>query len=156
MAHHEGNRGPDQWYFDQMLLGIFDALLDGIRNFAGLTQTYPDVAGSITYYNQRPVAKATSTLDHLRDTGDLDDCFFQVQPVRVNFRHVLPFLPRPALKVESSLAGAKGERGNATMINVTTTIKYDPLNACRFGPLADQLADGPCLLYPPVRDDTLE
>jgi len=156
MAHHEGNRGPYQGHFDEMLLGIFNALLDGIWNFAGFTQTYPDVAGSITYHNQRPVAKATSALDYLRDTGNLDDRFFQVQPVRVNFRHVLPFLPRPALKVESSLAGAKGERGNATMINVTTAIKYDPLYACRFGPLSDQLSDGARLLYPPVGEDTLQ
>jgi len=105
MAHHEGNRGPYQGHFDEMLLGIFNALLDGIWNFAGFTQTYPDVAGSITYHNQRPVAKATSALDYLRDTGNLDDRFFQVQPVRVNFRHVLPFLPRACLKSRVQLRG---------------------------------------------------
>jgi hypothetical protein len=90
MAHHKRNGCSNQRHFDETLLPIFYALLDGIRNFTRLTQTDADVAGPITDHNQCAIAKATSTFDYLRDAGNLDDSLLQVKPVCVNFWHILP------------------------------------------------------------------
>jgi len=93
MAHHEWNRGSNQRHLNEVFLGILDALLDGIGNFAGLAQTHADMAGSISDYYQRAIAKAAASLDYLRDAGNLDNGLFQVEPVCVNFWHILPRAP---------------------------------------------------------------
>ena len=93
MAHHEWNRGSNQRHLNEMLFGVLDAFLDGIGDFAGFSQTYTDMAGSVSYHDQRAIAKATSSLDHLRDAGDLDNGLLQIEPVCVNFWHILPRAP---------------------------------------------------------------
>jgi hypothetical protein len=78
MSHHKWNGCSNQRHFDETLLSIFNALLDGIRNFARLAQTDTDMAGSIADHNECSIAKATSTFDYLRDAGNLDDGLLQV------------------------------------------------------------------------------
>jgi hypothetical protein len=47
VAYHKWNGGSNQRHLDETLLPVFNALLDGIRDFTRLTQTDADMAASL-------------------------------------------------------------------------------------------------------------
>lgn len=78
MPDHKWNGSTNQRHFDQMLLGVFNTLLYGVRNLTRFAQPDANMARSISHHEQGAITEAASPFDHLRDAGDLDHSFFQV------------------------------------------------------------------------------
>lgn len=57
--------GPLQRNSDQVLLGVFNTLADGVRDFAGFTKAEADKAVAVTDNNKSSELIDTTTLDGL-------------------------------------------------------------------------------------------
>jgi hypothetical protein len=58
---------------EHVALGVFGALLDGERNFAGLAVAKTDATGFVTDYDDGGELEATTTLHYFGDTVDVHD-----------------------------------------------------------------------------------
>ena len=88
-----------------MLLGVLDALADGLGNLAGLAQPGADVAVAVADDDDRAEAEASAALDDLGHAVDLDDPLFERQLAGIDPCHRGSFL-----EVEAGFARAFGER----------------------------------------------
>ena len=65
-----------QRHLEQVLLGLFDALLDGQAGFLGLAVAEADGALAVADDHEGGEGEAPAALDHLGDPVDLDGAVF--------------------------------------------------------------------------------
>ena len=66
-----GDRAAGQRHVEQVLLGLFGALLDGQRHFLGLAVAEADAAVAVADHDERGEREATTALDDLGDAVDV-------------------------------------------------------------------------------------
>ena len=73
-----GDGGAVQFDLDEVLLGILDALTDGLGDLDGFAGADANVSVLVAHCHQGAEAEVTSTFDDLSDSADLDDFFLKV------------------------------------------------------------------------------
>ena len=97
------DRGPDHRDAHDVLLGILDALADGLGHVTGLAQADADVAVAVAHDDHRREREAPAALVHLGDAIDLDDALLERELVGVDAGHrVSSQKSRPASRAASA------------------------------------------------------
>src|SRR5690606_1484077 len=97
-----------------VLASSFHRLLDGNRNFPGLTTTETNASFTITHYSQCGEGKNTATLNNLGDTIYLNQPFLELRRLLFVNAHLLHLL-----ELQASFTGSVGQSLNTTVITVT-------------------------------------
>ena len=84
LDHLVRDGGADERHPDEVLLGVLDALADGLGHLAGLAQAGADVAVAVADDDDRAEAEAAAALDDLGHAVDLDDPLFEGQLVGID------------------------------------------------------------------------
>ena len=131
LAHHlvrDGGAGERDR--EQVLLGLFHALLDRGRDFLRLAVAETDVAVPVADHHERGEREPPAALDDLRDSVDGDDSL-----VELTFGH--EFLS----ELQSGCARTVGDGGNTAVILESTAIEDHRGDPRGLHALADELAD---------------
>lgn len=148
--HFMRNRSPLERDVDQMLLGLFDGLGDGYRDFGGFSFADPDPAMSVSDYDQGAEVKTFAAFHHLGHTVDEDHLVFQAQLISIN-SHAVPrfFLSHThiggsygltVLELKAPFTGRFRKGLDPTVIHAATTIKHHGAYLGGFGTISQQFA----------------
>src|SRR6266487_5215420 len=78
------DRRPGERYMNDVTLRGLDPFADRLRHLAGFPHPDADVAFAVADDDHRAEAEASSALNHLRDSVDLDDALFEFKLIRVD------------------------------------------------------------------------
>ncbi|MNW65182.1 hypothetical protein D3C74_435400 [compost metagenome] len=73
-----GNRSSYDWNVNQVFLGVFNAFADGVRNFAGFTDTCTDIAVAVAHNNKCAKAETASAFYNFCYTVNVYNSFCQL------------------------------------------------------------------------------
>ena len=113
-------------HVEQVLLGLFGALLDGQRHLLGLAVAEADPAVAVADHDERGEREPTTALDDLGDAVDVDDPRL-AQPAGVDgavVGGVRNSLTLPS-ELQTCFAGGVGDRGDAAVVEEPTAVEHD-------------------------------
>ena len=92
--HLIGNRFIDDGNLDQVPLGVFNPLSDGLRDLVGFTQSPPHMAVSIPDHHQGAETESPPSFHHLGHPVNMNHPVSQFQCTWINLRQCLFLLDR--------------------------------------------------------------
>ena len=108
--------------FNQIFLGIVDALANGFGNFGGLAETDTDFAFAVADDDERTEGETTTALDDFGDAVNEDNLLLEFGSFRFETWHEVTSF---ALEFETGFASGLSESGDATVENVTAAVEDD-------------------------------
>jgi hypothetical protein len=134
------NRPTHTRHLEQVLLGLLNALTDGLRRLTGLTHADTHMTLPVTDDHHGSVAEAPPTLDDLRAPIKKNETLLEIQPVRVKTWHSW------LLEIQTGFARRVGETLNPSVVEIPTTIEHNLGNSCCQRSLGNKATNGGRLL----------
>src|SRR5690554_5304985 len=119
-----------------VLASSFHRLLDGYRNFPGLTTTETNASFTITHYSQCGEGKNPAAFNNLGDAVYLNQPFLELRRLLFVNAHLLHLL-----ELQASFTGGVGQSLNTAMVTVAGPVKSDLFDTSSLGTLSNQLTD---------------
>src|SRR5512141_1183141 len=120
-----------------ILASAFRGFAHGIRYSIRLANAHRDRSSFIADHNRHTELKAASTLNHFGNAGNLDHALFKlVLPFKILLLSIFEFCHlflQLSLELQATFTCAICKRLDASNVAITTTIKYNRLNALSFG-----------------------
>ena len=132
-----GDGGAGQAHVDHVLLGVLDALADGLGHLSGLAQTEAHAALLVAHDHEGGELEDTAALDGLADAVQRNELLGELAGFSFKSSHVRFLLP---LKFQAALAGALGQRSDAAVVDVAAAVEDHGGDAGGLGALGHHLA----------------
>ncbi len=118
---------------NHVLLGVLDALADGLGHLGGLAQAEAHAALLVAHYHQGGELGHAAALDGLGYAVQIDQLLNELAGLSLKSSHLL--LPPPS-ELQAALAGALGQSLHAAVVDIAAAVKDYGVDALGAGALS--------------------